>query len=191
MLNTCEKDSFYKQHTPEELELAFANKYDFDHPDALDMTLFASVGVPLRWDNTIIKQYHPIVHCRPQERASNKHSGILFFSAPTTEGETVPLRSVYYHWWEYPLPFIWHWAGCSSYREAEGIMTLQDPALRQLYDLKVGDLNMPLPKIFVFMLFNCPDLCESRLRSDVSKANKSRREGAWTWRRWYIGAVSL
>ena len=85
MLNTCEKDSFYKQHTPEELELAFANKYDFDHPDALDMTLFASVGDPLRWDNTIIKQYHPIVHCRPQERASNKHSGILFFSAPTTE----------------------------------------------------------------------------------------------------------
>ena len=48
MLNTREKDSFYKQHTPEELELAFANKYDFDHPDALDMTLFASVGDPLR-----------------------------------------------------------------------------------------------------------------------------------------------
>lgn len=37
------QDSFYKRHGPEELELAFANQYDFDHPDALDMPMFAAV----------------------------------------------------------------------------------------------------------------------------------------------------
>ncbi|EIN04896.1 armadillo/beta-catenin/plakoglobin [Punctularia strigosozonata HHB-11173 SS5] len=36
------QDSFYKKHDEAELALAFANKYDFDHPDALDMQLFAS-----------------------------------------------------------------------------------------------------------------------------------------------------
>jgi len=38
------QDSFYKPHGPEELKLAFENKYDFDHPDALDLDLFAEVG---------------------------------------------------------------------------------------------------------------------------------------------------
>lgn len=56
------QDSFYREHTPEELEAAFKNEYDFgastpsclpeayrrrlkrtDHPDAIDMTLFAKV----------------------------------------------------------------------------------------------------------------------------------------------------
>jgi uridine kinase len=41
------KDSFYKQHGPEELALAFANQYDFDHPDAVDMPMFASVSTTL------------------------------------------------------------------------------------------------------------------------------------------------
>jgi uridine kinase len=39
------QDSFYKKHTQEELELAFANRLDFDHPDAVDMPLFAAVGL--------------------------------------------------------------------------------------------------------------------------------------------------
>ena len=38
------QDSFYKEHSKEELELAFANEYDFDHPDAIDMPEFASVS---------------------------------------------------------------------------------------------------------------------------------------------------
>jgi hypothetical protein len=55
------QDSFYKKHTPEELELgtedpdcklqtrtnecsAFANKLDFDHPDSVDMPMFAAVS---------------------------------------------------------------------------------------------------------------------------------------------------
>ena len=37
------QDSFYKRHTPEELELAFQSLYDFDHPDSVDMPLFAAV----------------------------------------------------------------------------------------------------------------------------------------------------
>ncbi|TFK40396.1 armadillo/beta-catenin/plakoglobin [Crucibulum laeve] len=36
------QDSFYKYHNEEELALAHANMLDFDHPDALDMPLFAS-----------------------------------------------------------------------------------------------------------------------------------------------------
>ncbi|CAL1716210.1 unnamed protein product [Somion occarium] len=36
------QDSFYKRHTPEEVELAHANLVDFDHPDAIDMPLFAA-----------------------------------------------------------------------------------------------------------------------------------------------------
>ena len=37
------QDAFYKRHTPEEIALANASRFDFDHPDALDMPLFASV----------------------------------------------------------------------------------------------------------------------------------------------------
>ncbi|KIJ51553.1 hypothetical protein M422DRAFT_26957 [Sphaerobolus stellatus SS14] len=36
------QDSFYKAHGPEDLKLAFANQYDFDHPKAIDMDLFAA-----------------------------------------------------------------------------------------------------------------------------------------------------
>ncbi|KAF7976967.1 hypothetical protein HWV62_5037 [Athelia sp. TMB] len=36
------QDSFYKWHTPEEIELAFASQFDFDHPNALDMPMFAA-----------------------------------------------------------------------------------------------------------------------------------------------------
>lgn len=28
------QDSFYRRHSPEDLKLAFANRYDFDHPGA-------------------------------------------------------------------------------------------------------------------------------------------------------------
>lgn len=42
------QDSFYKFHTPEELELAHANKLDFDHPDALDIPMFASCLADLK-----------------------------------------------------------------------------------------------------------------------------------------------
>ncbi len=37
------QDSFYRRHTPEQVLLAHANRIDFDHPDAIDMPLFAAV----------------------------------------------------------------------------------------------------------------------------------------------------
>ena len=36
------QDSFYKNLTPEQMELAHNNNYDFDHPDALDLELLAT-----------------------------------------------------------------------------------------------------------------------------------------------------
>jgi uridine kinase len=42
-LLTILQDSFYKHHSPEELVLAHANMLDFDHPDAIDTPMFASV----------------------------------------------------------------------------------------------------------------------------------------------------
>ncbi|KAK2460331.1 hypothetical protein APHAL10511_007720 [Amanita phalloides] len=42
------QDSFYKYHTPEELELAHANKLDFDHPDAIDMPMFVACLADLK-----------------------------------------------------------------------------------------------------------------------------------------------
>ncbi|KAH9850269.1 armadillo/beta-catenin/plakoglobin [Lenzites betulinus] len=42
------QDSFYRRHSPEDLKLAFANRYDFDHPDAIDMPLFASCLADLK-----------------------------------------------------------------------------------------------------------------------------------------------
>jgi uridine kinase len=44
ILNYDRKDSFYKFHSPEELELAHANMLDFDHPDAIDMPMFTRVS---------------------------------------------------------------------------------------------------------------------------------------------------
>lgn len=40
------QDSFYKRNSPEEVALAHANRKDFDHPDAIDMPLFAEVILP-------------------------------------------------------------------------------------------------------------------------------------------------
>ncbi|KAL6307459.1 armadillo/beta-catenin/plakoglobin [Sparassis latifolia] len=42
------QDSFYRRHTPEELALAHASLFDFDHPDAIDMPLFASCLADLK-----------------------------------------------------------------------------------------------------------------------------------------------
>ena len=41
---TSYQDAFYKHHSPEELELAYASRLDLDHPDAIDMPLFVSVS---------------------------------------------------------------------------------------------------------------------------------------------------
>ncbi|GLB40392.1 putative uridine kinase family protein [Lyophyllum shimeji] len=93
------QDSFYKYHTPEELELAHANKLDFDHPDAIDMPLFAACLADLKaCKQTNIPVYSFVEHQRLPE------TKYLY-------GATIIIT--------------------------EGIMALHDPALRELYDLKV------------------------------------------------------
>ncbi|KAF5382162.1 hypothetical protein D9615_004389 [Tricholomella constricta] len=93
------QDSFYKYHTAEELELAHANKLDFDHPDAIDMPMFASCLADLKaCKQSNIPVYSFAEH---QRLAETKY---LY-------GATIIIT--------------------------EGIMALQDPALRELYDLKV------------------------------------------------------
>ncbi|RDB25594.1 Uridine-cytidine kinase-like 1 [Hypsizygus marmoreus] len=42
------QDSFYKHHNEEELALAHANMLDFDHPDAIDMPMFAACLADLK-----------------------------------------------------------------------------------------------------------------------------------------------
>lgn len=42
------QDSFYRHHSPEEIDLAFSNELDFDHPSAIDFDLFREVLEALR-----------------------------------------------------------------------------------------------------------------------------------------------
>ena len=43
-INSLVQDSFYKRNSPEDVKLAHENRKDFDHPDAIDMPLFAEVS---------------------------------------------------------------------------------------------------------------------------------------------------
>ncbi|KEP48634.1 uridine-cytidine kinase [Rhizoctonia solani 123E] len=91
------QDSFYKEHTPEELVLAFANNYA--NPDAIDMPLFAQC---LR-DLKSCKQANvPIYSFTAHQRM--KHRKYLY-------GANIII--------------------------VEGIMALQDPQLRELYDVNI------------------------------------------------------
>ncbi|CEL55534.1 uridine kinase [Rhizoctonia solani AG-1 IB] len=93
------QDSFYKEHTAEELELAFANQYDFDHPDAIDMPLFAQCLRDLK-------------EC--------KQANMPIYSF--TEHQRMKQRKYLYG---------------ANIVIVEGIMALQDPQLRDLYDVKI------------------------------------------------------
>ncbi|KAF8525854.1 armadillo/beta-catenin/plakoglobin [Hysterangium stoloniferum] len=93
------QDSFYKVHSPEDLELAFANQYDFDHPNAIDMPLFAS--------------------CLSDLKAC-KQTNIPVYSF--SEHQRLPETKYLYG---------------ATIIIVEGILVLQDPAMRALYDLKI------------------------------------------------------
>ncbi|KAG7451188.1 armadillo/beta-catenin/plakoglobin [Guyanagaster necrorhizus] len=93
------QDSFYKRHTPEEIALANASMFDFDHPDAIDMPMFASCLADLKaCKQSNIPVYSFSEHQRLEETKYLYGAAIII---------------------------------------AEGIMALHDPALRELYDLKV------------------------------------------------------
>ncbi|KZT41250.1 P-loop containing nucleoside triphosphate hydrolase protein [Sistotremastrum suecicum HHB10207 ss-3] len=93
------QDSFYKFHTPEEIELANMSRFDLDHPSAIDMPLFASCLQDLK-------------ECK------QANIPIYSFTEHQRQSETKYL---------YGAAII----------IAEGIMALQDPALRAIYDLKI------------------------------------------------------
>ncbi|KAF8558142.1 armadillo beta-catenin plakoglobin [Imleria badia] len=93
------QDSFYKYHTEEEIALAHANRFDFDHPDALDMPMFAACVADLKaCRQTNIPVYSFAEHQRLDETKYLYGAAVII---------------------------------------AEGIMSLHDPSLRALYDLKV------------------------------------------------------
>lgn len=93
------QDSFYRRHSPEEVELAHQNLMDFDHPDAIDMPLFASCLADLKArKQTNIPVYSFAEHQRLEETKYLYGASVII---------------------------------------TEGILALHDPALRQLYDLKV------------------------------------------------------
>ncbi|KAI0288012.1 uridine kinase family-domain-containing protein [Russula brevipes] len=93
------QDSFYRRHTPEEVALAFASRFDLDHPDAIDMDLFAACLSDLKnLQQTNIPLYSFTEHQRLNE------TKYLY-------GATVII--------------------------VEGILTLHDPEMRKLYDLKI------------------------------------------------------
>ncbi|KAG6335669.1 hypothetical protein ID866_3427 [Astraeus odoratus] len=93
------QDSFYKRHTEDEIVLAHANRFDFDHPDAIDMPMFAACLADLK-------------ACRQTN---------------------IPIYSFKEH---QRLPETKYLYGAAVVI-AEGIMTLHDPSLRALYDLKI------------------------------------------------------
>ncbi|KAJ7126961.1 armadillo/beta-catenin/plakoglobin [Mycena epipterygia] len=93
------QDSFYKHHTPEELVLAHASAFDFDHPDSIDMPMFAACLSDLKsCQQSNIPVYSFTTHQRLEEPKYLYGAAIII---------------------------------------AEGIMALQDPGLRELYDLKL------------------------------------------------------
>ncbi|KAF8206395.1 armadillo/beta-catenin/plakoglobin [Mycena galopus ATCC 62051] len=62
------QDSFYKRHTDEELVLAHASAFDFDHPDSIDMPLFAACLADLKaCKQSNIPMYSFVTHQREDE----------------------------------------------------------------------------------------------------------------------------
>nr|XP_018261748.1 uridine kinase [Kwoniella dejecticola CBS 10117]OBR83906.1 uridine kinase [Kwoniella dejecticola CBS 10117] len=93
------QDSFYCAHTPEQVETAFNNDFDFDHPDAIDTPLFVKCLLDLKQGKaTEIPIYSFVHHQRMPEKKYIYGASVII---------------------------------------VEGIMALQSPELRALYDLKV------------------------------------------------------
>nr|XP_019044985.1 uridine kinase [Kwoniella bestiolae CBS 10118]OCF23915.1 uridine kinase [Kwoniella bestiolae CBS 10118] len=93
------QDAFYCAHTPEEVELAFNNDLDLDHPNSIDTPLFVKCLLDLKQGKaTEIPVYSFVHHQRMPEKKYIYGASVII---------------------------------------VEGIMALQSPELRALYDLKV------------------------------------------------------
>lgn len=63
------QDSFYNRLTPEQSKVAFENKYDFDHPNAIDLQLFAECLADLKaCKQTNVPRYSFTRHQREDDR---------------------------------------------------------------------------------------------------------------------------
>ncbi|KAG8962238.1 Uridine kinase [Tulasnella sp. 425] len=62
------QDSFYNWLTPEQSKVAFENKYDFDHPNAIDLKLFAEAADLKTCKQTNVPKYSFTRHQREDER---------------------------------------------------------------------------------------------------------------------------
>ncbi|WRT68654.1 uridine kinase [Kwoniella shivajii] len=93
------QDSFYCAHTDEEIEMAFNNDLDLDHPNSIDTPLFVKCLLDLKQGKaTEIPVYSFVHHQRMPEKKYIYGASVII---------------------------------------VEGIMALQSPELRALYDLKV------------------------------------------------------
>ncbi|KAJ6619783.1 armadillo/beta-catenin/plakoglobin [Mycena sp. CBHHK59/15] len=135
------QDSFYKRHSPEELVLAHANAYDFDHPDALDMPMFAACLADLKaCQQSNIPIYSFTTHQRLDEPKYLYGAAIII---------------------------------------TEGIMALQDPELRKLYDLKASsDRSSILCILHVYpiqLFVQCDSdlMLARRIKRDVAERGRS------------------
>ncbi|KAG9047342.1 Uridine kinase [Tulasnella sp. UAMH 9824] len=62
------QDSFYNWLTPEQSKVAFENKYDFDHPNAIDLQLFAEAADLKACKQTNVPRYSFTRHQREDDR---------------------------------------------------------------------------------------------------------------------------
>ncbi|RSH85620.1 Uridine kinase [Saitozyma podzolica] len=93
------QDSFYRHHTPEEIQQAFNNDLDLDHPDSIDVPLFEKCLRDLKQGKaTEIPVYSFVHHQRMPEKKYLYGASVII---------------------------------------VEGIMALNSPEMRSLYDLKV------------------------------------------------------
>jgi len=57
------QDSFYNKLTPEKVALAFASRLDLDHPDSMDMNLFAAVSSAISPGHSSVTDPSSVLSC--------------------------------------------------------------------------------------------------------------------------------
>ena len=111
-----------------------------------------------------------IVYCRPEDVQADQYTSIFFCGTSTTGRDKIPIWCCCNHWY---ITFSSSQYVDLNVASAEGIMTLHDPSLRALYDLKVR-----------FMLCirvaprRRPGICSMRLRSDACTTHSTRCQRA-------------
>lgn len=149
------QDSFYRYHEQDEIDLAFANELDFDHPSAIDFGLFKEVLEELRLGNSVevSRDRFDTLSSWMRSRTLTVYLRSLlltsrFVSPSNSRGNSTPttrpliiflcsfFRSAIYSFVTHQrLPETQYLYGASVII-VEGILALQDESLRELFDLK-------------------------------------------------------